>query len=123
MQAFQKGSPLVSDVSRAIINVTEGPKIKQIENKWIPQKDECSDSTTSVISHKLSLGNFWVLFSVAGGAAAVALVIYGARSRENNWNGSITRLEWTRFAVLARKYSRQGTIHPIHPMLEMSPSG
>ncbi|PNY01207.1 glutamate receptor-like protein [Trifolium pratense] len=33
-EAFPKGSPLVADISRAILNVTQGGKIKTIENTW-----------------------------------------------------------------------------------------
>ncbi|GAU26659.1 hypothetical protein TSUD_314360 [Trifolium subterraneum] len=32
--AFPKGSPLVADISRAILNVTQGDKMRTIENAW-----------------------------------------------------------------------------------------
>ncbi|GLT47978.1 hypothetical protein SLA2020_216250 [Shorea laevis] len=75
---FPKGSPLVADVSRAILNVTEGDKMKEIENKWFPKQTNCPDSSTPVSSNSLSLGSFWGLFLIAGVAAVIALIIFVA---------------------------------------------
>uniref|UniRef100_A0A0A0LQH4 Uncharacterized protein n=1 Tax=Cucumis sativus TaxID=3659 RepID=A0A0A0LQH4_CUCSA len=33
-EGFPRGSPLVSDISRAILKVTEGDRIREIENQW-----------------------------------------------------------------------------------------
>ncbi|GLT47983.1 hypothetical protein SLA2020_216290 [Shorea laevis] len=73
---FPKGSPLVADVSRAILNVTESDKMREIENKWF--KKHCTDSSTLVSSNRLDLGSFWGLFLIAGVAAALALIIFVA---------------------------------------------
>ncbi|CAK7354098.1 unnamed protein product [Dovyalis caffra] len=73
---FPKGSPLVPDISRAILNVTEGEKMKQIEDAWFGKKSSCPDSSTSVSSNSLSLGSFWGLFLIAGFAAFSALIIF-----------------------------------------------
>uniref|UniRef100_A0A2N9ELZ8 Ionotropic glutamate receptor C-terminal domain-containing protein n=1 Tax=Fagus sylvatica TaxID=28930 RepID=A0A2N9ELZ8_FAGSY len=45
---FPIGSPLVSDVSRAVLNVTEGEKMKEIENEWLRKKNNCPDSNNQV---------------------------------------------------------------------------
>eukprot|EP00258_Populus_trichocarpa_P013432 XP_002324375.3 glutamate receptor 2.8 [Populus trichocarpa] len=73
---FPKGSPLVPDISRAILNVTEGDKMKQIEDAWFGKKGSCPDSSTSVSSNILSLKSFWGLFLIAGLAAFLALIIF-----------------------------------------------
>ncbi|GLT47976.1 hypothetical protein SLA2020_216230 [Shorea laevis] len=73
---FSKGSPLVADVSRAILNVMESDKMKEIENKWFPKQTNCPDSSTSVSSNSLSFGSFWGLFLIAGVAAVMALIIF-----------------------------------------------
>ncbi|GLT85187.1 hypothetical protein SLE2022_033830 [Rubroshorea leprosula] len=73
---FPKGSPLVADVSRAILNVTESDKMREIENKWL--KKHCTVSSTLVSSNRLDLGSFWGLFLIAGVAAALALIIFVA---------------------------------------------
>ncbi|KAF3446140.1 hypothetical protein FNV43_RR11319 [Rhamnella rubrinervis] len=75
---FPRGSSLVGDVSRAILNVTEGEKMKQIENAWFVVKTNCPDSTTEVSSSSLGLNSFWGLFVIAGISSLLALVIYAA---------------------------------------------
>jgi ionotropic glutamate receptor len=75
-QAFPKGSPLVPDVSRAVLNMTEGDKMKEIENDWFGKRSNCPDSSTSVTSNSLSLKSFWGLFLIAGVASLLALIIF-----------------------------------------------
>uniref|UniRef100_A0A2N9G0Q9 Ionotropic glutamate receptor C-terminal domain-containing protein n=1 Tax=Fagus sylvatica TaxID=28930 RepID=A0A2N9G0Q9_FAGSY len=75
LKAFPIGSPLVSDVSRAILNVTEGEKMKQIEKAWLGEQTNCPDSSTQVSSGGLSLASFWGLFLIAGSASLSALII------------------------------------------------
>ncbi|CAA2974319.1 Glutamate receptor [Olea europaea subsp. europaea] len=73
---FPRGSPLVSDVSRAILEVTEGEKMRQIEKKWFGE-GSCADtsSSTSNYSKNLGLGSFWGLFLVVGIASMLALIV------------------------------------------------
>ncbi|KAB1205092.1 Glutamate receptor 2.7 [Morella rubra] len=72
---FPKGSPLVSDVSRAILSVTEGGKLKEIESAWFGKEtNNCPDSNTQVSSHSLTLASFWGLFLIAGVASLTALI-------------------------------------------------
>ncbi|GKU87447.1 hypothetical protein SLEP1_g1842 [Rubroshorea leprosula] len=73
---FPKGSPLVVDVSRAVLTVIEGDRLKQIEEVWFKNQTSCSDSSTSVSSSSLGLGSFWGLFLIAGVAAVLALIIF-----------------------------------------------
>ncbi len=75
LQVFPIGSPLVSDVSRAVLNVTEGEKMKEIENEWLRKKNNCPDSNNQVSSKSLSLASFWGLFLIAGVASLLALII------------------------------------------------
>ncbi|XP_057458927.1 glutamate receptor 2.9-like [Lotus japonicus] len=73
---FPKGSPLVADISRAILNVTQGDKMKTIENAWF-KKSTCLDSTTDISSvYSLGLESFWGLFLVVGIASLFALLIF-----------------------------------------------
>ncbi|KAJ6745283.1 GLUTAMATE RECEPTOR 2.9 [Salix koriyanagi] len=73
---FPRGSPLVPHISRAILNVTEGDKMKQIENAWFGKKSSCPESSTSISSKRLSLKSFGGLFLIAGLAASLALIIF-----------------------------------------------
>ncbi|XP_058007985.1 glutamate receptor 2.2-like [Hevea brasiliensis] len=74
--AFPKGSPLVPDVSRAILKVTEGDKIKEIWGKWFGEMGTCPDRSNSVPSNRLGLNSFWGLFLIAGITSCLALIIY-----------------------------------------------
>ncbi|XP_015884529.3 glutamate receptor 2.8 [Ziziphus jujuba] len=71
---FPRGSPLVGDVSRAILKMIEGKKMKEIEDAWFV-KNSCS---TTKDSFSLGLNNFWGLFLIAGIASLSALIICAA---------------------------------------------
>ncbi|XVF48222.1 hypothetical protein PTKIN_Ptkin03bG0172600 [Pterospermum kingtungense] len=75
---FPKGSPLVPDVSRAILNVTQSDKMQQIQNSWFKNEIACPGLDPSVSSHSLSLESFWGLFLIAGVASISALIIFAA---------------------------------------------
>ncbi|PRQ27374.1 putative periplasmic binding protein-like I [Rosa chinensis] len=76
---FAKRSPLVDDVSQAILNMTGGDKIMTLEKEWLKNESSCSDSSgANVSSNSLGLGSFWVLFLVAGLASILALIIFVA---------------------------------------------
>lgn len=71
-QVFPIGSPLVADVSRAILKVAESTKGRDLEQAWFKKKDEtCPDPVTnpdpnpSTKSRQLGVDSFWVLFLVA----------------------------------------------------------
>ncbi|KAL6345739.1 hypothetical protein AAG906_017483 [Vitis piasezkii] len=71
---FPKGSPLVADVSREVLNVTEGAKMLQFEKAWFGQTPSCPELTSSVSSNSIGLNSFWGLFLIAGVASFVALI-------------------------------------------------
>ncbi|KAG7942548.1 hypothetical protein I3843_16G108900 [Carya illinoinensis] len=70
---FPRGSPLVADVSRAILNV-KGGKMKEIESAWFEKQTNCEDSNAQVSSESLGLASFWGLFLIAGIASLSALI-------------------------------------------------
>ncbi|GAV77833.1 Lig_chan domain-containing protein/SBP_bac_3 domain-containing protein/ANF_receptor domain-containing protein [Cephalotus follicularis] len=77
--AFPINSPLVPDVSRAVLNVTEGDKMKEIEAAWFHKLTSCRDTSSSTItSSNLGLESFWGLFLMAVVASFSALIIYAA---------------------------------------------
>ncbi|KAL4301790.1 hypothetical protein GQ457_10G003090 [Hibiscus cannabinus] len=76
---FPKGSPLVADISREILNVTQGDQMEKIQNKWFKNDEAtCLDSNTSVSSNSLGLDCFWGLFLIAGVASMSALIVFAA---------------------------------------------
>ncbi|KAG8375362.1 hypothetical protein BUALT_Bualt10G0092200 [Buddleja alternifolia] len=76
---FPIGSPLVPDVSRAILNVTEGEKMVGIEKKCLGEKTKCRDSSNLASSNSLGLESFWGLFMIVAIAAVSAIIIHFIR--------------------------------------------
>ncbi|KAL5569998.1 hypothetical protein UlMin_026573 [Ulmus minor] len=75
---FPKGSPLVQDISRAILNVTEGDNMKKIQNKWFGTQTSCAEPSTQLSSNSLGLESFWGLFLITGLSSLFALLIHAA---------------------------------------------
>ncbi|KAF8015220.1 hypothetical protein BT93_H0889 [Corymbia citriodora subsp. variegata] len=103
---FPKGSPLVSDISKAILNVTEGPTMTEIENKWLTSKTKCVDSANSISSNSLGLDSFWGLFLIAGVAAVLALLIFVVIFVKRNWHvvTSSSGSMWEKIVALGRRF-------------------
>ncbi|KAF9623799.1 hypothetical protein IFM89_005384, partial [Coptis chinensis] len=72
---FRKGSPLVPDISRAILNVTEGDKMEAIDREWFGQQVSCQEQGTTT-SESLTLDSFKGLFMIAGVASATAFLVF-----------------------------------------------
>ncbi|XP_062193183.1 glutamate receptor 2.8-like [Phragmites australis] len=73
--AFPKRSPMVNDFSRAILSITEGDAIIQIEKKWIGDQHACENDGTIASSSSLNFKSFSGLFVVTGIASTSALLI------------------------------------------------
>ncbi|KAF2916287.1 hypothetical protein DAI22_09g106900 [Oryza sativa Japonica Group] len=84
--AFQKESPLRGDISKAILNITGGDTIIQIENKWIGDQNKCRNVGPVTISGSLTFESFKGLFILTGIASTssllIALVIYFYKNKQ-----------------------------------------
>ncbi|KAF2313056.1 hypothetical protein GH714_008934 [Hevea brasiliensis] len=109
--AFPKGSPLVPDVSRAILNVTEGDKMKEIEQEWFGKQSNCPDPSSSVSSSSLSLQSFWGLFLIAGVASVSALLVFTARfvyeHRQASMRSDSKASIWSRILYLFKIFDQK----------------
>ncbi|XP_018462181.1 glutamate receptor 2.8-like [Raphanus sativus] len=80
--AFPKNSPMIGDVSRAILKVTQSKEMSLIENKWFNRLGLASDcpgqDTADLSSNRLSVSSFWGLFLIAGVASFLALLVFVA---------------------------------------------
>ncbi|KAF8034550.1 hypothetical protein BT93_C0767 [Corymbia citriodora subsp. variegata] len=103
---FPKGSPLVPDISRAILNVIEGPNMTEIEKAWFTSETNCLDSTSSISSNSLGLDSFWGLFLIAGAVAVLALLIYMIRFVKRNWHviTSSSISLWQKIVALGKRF-------------------
>ncbi|XP_058210512.1 glutamate receptor 2.2-like [Rhododendron vialii] len=85
--AFPKGSPLVPDVSRAILNVTGQDVMTRIKEKWFGEGATCAEQDgAKVISDSLTLDSFKGLFIVAAVASFSALILFLSIFLFENWD-------------------------------------
>ena len=79
---FPKGSPILPDISKAVLEVTENGELRELQNMLIgSQKCNSNITETSEDSSSLSPSSFWVLFLITGGVSTVCLVIFMDRER------------------------------------------
>ncbi|KAJ0622609.1 putative ionotropic glutamate receptor [Helianthus annuus] len=71
---FQKGSPLVTDMSRQIAKIREDGTLRILEKKWF-EKQSLSSQTPPQTPQALSFRRFKGLFLVSGSSSAFALLI------------------------------------------------
>ncbi|KAM0943351.1 putative periplasmic binding protein-like I [Dioscorea sansibarensis] len=83
--AFPKGSPLVGDISKEMLNIAEGGEMEKIERKWFGDLKACSTNTNTVNSENLTFQSFSGLFIITGAASTCALVIFLALFLSKNW--------------------------------------
>nr|GLL23302.1 glutamate receptor 2.1-like isoform X3 [Ipomoea trifida] len=76
--AFRRGSPLVPNVSRAIVRVTESEAMIKIREKWFGDETHGQDTAAIQLNNpeSLPLKRFKELFLIAGGAILLALIIF-----------------------------------------------
>ncbi|MCD7470993.1 hypothetical protein HAX54_011250 [Datura stramonium] len=75
--AFPKGSPLVPDVSRAVLKVVEGEFMNNIIQKWFGNETDCPEQDgMAITSDSLTLESFKGLFIIAGVSAGSALLLF-----------------------------------------------
>ncbi|KAF8109120.1 hypothetical protein N665_0102s0029 [Sinapis alba] len=79
--AFPLGSPLVPDISRQILNLTEGETMRAIENKWFVGEKHCLDPKTSDSPIQLDRSSFQALFMIVFGISLLLLFIMLSRRR------------------------------------------
>lgn len=84
IQAFPKGSPLVHDVSKAVLQVTE-EQMLNISNQWFGAAATCDQQNgAKVNSGTLKLESFKGLFLIAGLSSTLALLVFFFRFLHQN---------------------------------------
>lgn len=72
--ALPKQSPLLADISRAMLNITGGDSIIQIEKKWIDQSS-CQNENKIDGSGSITFGSFGGLFLLTGVVTTCSLSV------------------------------------------------
>ncbi|GMH09238.1 hypothetical protein Nepgr_011079 [Nepenthes gracilis] len=108
---FPLGSPLLHDVSKAIMDMTEGDEIRAIEKKWIVKTKSCLNSSSVATTASLGPESFWGLFLIVGIASVLALsasAVMFLYKQKNIWVRAETSL-WTKVRVLAKIFDQRDT--------------
>ncbi|KAL5699296.1 hypothetical protein ACHQM5_030223 [Ranunculus cassubicifolius] len=61
---FPLGSPLVSDVSNAILEITEGHKLNDILSAWFPPNKTCPEEGWAISSSRNRVNPLWIIVCV-----------------------------------------------------------
>ncbi|KAI3866079.1 hypothetical protein MKX03_003541 [Papaver bracteatum] len=85
--AFPRGSPLVPDISRAILNLREDDKNTRIEQAWFGSQKGCSDPDAKVYETSLTYESFQGLFLIAVIPLAIAVLVYIVENLIELWVG------------------------------------
>ncbi|KAJ4703591.1 Glutamate receptor [Melia azedarach] len=84
--AFQKGSPIALDVSRAILDLAENGTIEELEKHWFRPLPECSnDERFNTRPENLTLHSFWGLYIVYGATSFICFLLFLMRLLNNFW--------------------------------------
>ncbi|KAG6502089.1 hypothetical protein ZIOFF_041978 [Zingiber officinale] len=108
-QVFPQGSPLVPDISRAILNATEARELALIESKWFGFPKNSTSKSSGSSSSSLALHDFAGLFVITGVVSAAALIIFLARFIYVERNGlqeaaSTETTLWRKTVALLKHY-------------------
>ena len=98
MQVFQKGSPIVKDVSQAILTLSENGRLEQLETKWFTPSQKCLNSQTPDKIDSLSWQSFWGLYLFS---AFISTIFYLLFATHQSYKGDITLIYRTMLYKLA----------------------
>ncbi|XP_022715797.1 glutamate receptor 2.7-like [Durio zibethinus] len=79
--AFQKGSPIAADFSRAILNLSENGKLTSLETSLFSSSSECNAANTKIES--LSLHSFWGIYAISAATSTLCFLIFLLRLLKN----------------------------------------
>ncbi|XP_065877224.1 glutamate receptor 2.9-like [Euphorbia lathyris] len=83
---FQKGSPIAADFSKAILELSEDGKLKNLEEKWFHPSSECEENTTGDRTESLRLKSFMGLFLISAATSTICFLIFLIRLFNNFWH-------------------------------------
>lgn len=74
-QVFPRGSPVLPDLSEAVLKVSESGTLRVLENLLISSYN-CSASEIDDDKDSLGLSSFWGLFVITGGMSTISLLLF-----------------------------------------------
>lgn len=111
-QAFQKGSPIARDFSKAILQLLENGELQQLADDSLTPSHECSTNITSTKPRSLSLQSFGVLYLISVSTSAICFLLSLIQSRSHQQNqeareGNFTpddEIVWKKVVKLVRNF-------------------
>ncbi|XP_058113824.1 glutamate receptor 2.8-like isoform X2 [Magnolia sinica] len=76
---FPRGSAMVPDISRAVMNFSEGEKMFEMEKKWFGDQTTCPDTGSPISNKSLPLYSLRTIYIITGVASAISLSVYFIR--------------------------------------------
>ncbi|KAG6691207.1 hypothetical protein I3842_10G054300 [Carya illinoinensis] len=73
--AFQKGSPIAMDFSKAILQLSENGDLKSLEDEWLTPSHECLTNKTSNRPNSLSIKSFGFLYLLSFFTSTICLLL------------------------------------------------
>ncbi|EEF39826.1 glutamate receptor 2 plant, putative [Ricinus communis] len=84
--AFQKGSPIAADVSKAILKLSEDGSLKKLEDKWFTPSSQCASNANDNRNESLSLQNFWGLYLISGATSTICFLLFLIHLLKKYWH-------------------------------------
>nr|GMC73067.1 glutamate receptor 2.8-like [Ipomoea batatas] len=112
---FPRGSPLVADVSRAVIELTENGRILEIGNQGLRNEATCTGpDSTQLGSTSVKLQCFKGLFAITGGITGSCLLVFLVSYFYQNRTCLQTILDskttvWSKFVAICRHFDQRDT--------------
>ncbi|XP_027927943.1 glutamate receptor 2.8-like [Vigna unguiculata] len=97
--AFPRGSPFIPDVNKALLDLVETGKVRELENKMLAL-EECEDTDVNGETASLSPNSFWVLFIFTAGTSTFSLLVYIFRT---NYANSEEKTIWRLTAMIIQQ--------------------
>ncbi|GJW78980.1 glutamate receptor 2.7-like protein [Tanacetum coccineum] len=96
-----KGSPMLADFTKALLNVSESGTLREIEKKMLGS-EQCVDQDSAHDEYEsLGLSSFWSLFVLTGGTSTISLAIYFIISLRNH-----CQIEWRYFITIISEFKK-----------------
>ncbi|WOG98608.1 hypothetical protein DCAR_0417952 [Daucus carota subsp. sativus] len=83
--AFPMGSPIIADLDKALLEVTESGKLRELEDKTIGEEGCVGVDSSNDDEVSLSIDSFWIIFLFTGGTTTFSLAIYVLDRLKESW--------------------------------------
>ncbi|KAA0066787.1 glutamate-gated kainate-type ion channel receptor subunit glur5 [Cucumis melo var. makuwa] len=101
--AFPRGSPMLTDINKALLKVSETGKFRDLEDSMIAN-EKCEDEDSKGEKSSLSPSSFFILFVLSGGVSTIALTLYIFNAHNLNFQQNTI---WRLMIAIMRHWGNQ----------------